>query len=115
MTLLETKINTTWTEVIMTEEPLKQTFPDPVKVEEKEELLTFEYVWENFVAQLNAKRAELQEKEEEINDQINSMTRIDLKDYNDLKIVVTKLEAALEALDLIRTRVCGEKSLITFD
>ena len=53
----------------MTEEPLKQTFPDPVKVEEKEELLTFEYVWENFVAQLNAKRAELQEKEEEIEDE----------------------------------------------
>lgn len=114
MTLLETKINTTWTEVIMTE-PLKQTYPDPVQVKEKEELLSFEYVWENFVSQLNAKRAELQEKEEEINDQINTMTRIDLKDYNDLKIAVTKLEAALEALDLIRTRVCGEKSLITFD
>jgi hypothetical protein len=43
------------------------------------------------------------------------MTRIDLKEFNDLKVVVTKLEAGLEALDLIRTKVCGEKSLINFE
>ena len=94
----------------MSEEPLKQTFSDPGS--NVPETLTFEYLWENFCAQLSQKRVELQEKEAEINEQVYTMTRIDLKDFNDLKIVVSKLEAAVETLDLIRTKVCGEKSLI---
>lgn len=103
----------------MSDEPLKLEFADPgsasVNVETTKELLTFEYVWENFVTQLNNARASLEEKNTEINDQMNTMTRIDLKEFNDLKIIVTKLEAGLEALDLIRTKVCGEKSLINFE
>lgn len=103
----------------MSDEPLKLEFADPgsvsVNVEPTKELLTFEYVWENFVTQLNNARASLEEKNTEINDQMNTMTRIDLKEFNDLKIIVTKLEAGLEALDLIRTKVCGEKSLIKFE
>ena len=103
----------------MSDEPLKLEFPDPgsaaVNVEPTKELLTFEYVWENFVAQLTNARASLDEKNTEINEQMNTMTRIDLKEFNDLKIIVTKLEAGLEALDLIRTKVCGEKSLINFE
>jgi hypothetical protein len=103
----------------MSDEPLKLEFSDPgsaaVDVKTTEELLTFEYVWENFVAQLNNARATLEEKNTEINEQMNTMTRIDLKEFNDLKVVVTKLEAGLEALDLIRTKVCGEKSLINFE
>lgn len=103
----------------MSDEPLKLEFSDPgsvsVNVEPTKELLTFEYVWENFVTQLNNARASLEEKNTEINDQMNTMTRIDLKEFNDLKIIVTKLEAGLEALDLIRTKVCGEKSLINFE
>lgn len=103
----------------MSDEPLKLEFPDPgsvsVNVKPTKELLTFEYVWENFVTQLNNARASLEEKNTEINDQMNTMTRIDLKEFNDLKIIVTKLEAGLEALDLIRTKVCGEKSLINFE
>ena len=53
----------------MSDEPLKLEFADPgsvsVNVEPTKELLTFEYVWENFVTQLNNARASLEEKNTE--------------------------------------------------
>ena len=61
----------------MSDEPLKLEFADPgsasVNVETTKELLTFEYVWENFVTQLNNARASLEEKNTEINDQMNTI------------------------------------------
>ena len=78
------------------------------------ELITFEELWDNFCAQLKEARKTLQEKEAEIDEEISTLTRIDLTEYNDCKIIVTKLEAALETLDLVRVKVCGEKSLINF-
>ncbi len=95
------------------ESPQKYEYPDPTPpVEEKKDLITFEDLWENFCQQLNVARENLQKKQSEIDEEISSLTRIDLTEYNDMKIMVTKLEAAVETLDLVRTKVCGEKSLI---
>ena len=95
------------------ESPQKYEYPDPTPpVEEKKDLITFEDLWENFCQQLNVAREDLQKKQSEIDEEISSLTRIDLTEYNDMKIMVTKLEAAVETLDLVRTKVCGEKSLI---
>ena len=95
------------------ESPQKYEYPDPTPpVEEKKDLITFEALWENFCQQLNVARENLQKKQSEIDEEISSLTRIDLTEYNDMKIMVTKLEAAVETLDLVRTKVCGEKSLI---
>jgi hypothetical protein len=95
------------------ESPQKYEYPDPTpSVEEKKDLITFEDLWENFCQQLTVARENLQKKQSEIDEEISSLTRIDLTEYNDMKIMVTKLEAAVETLDLVRTKVCGEKSLI---
>lgn len=81
---------------------------------QKTDLITFEQLWNNFCTQLQEARKNLKEKEQEIEEELSTLTRIDLTEYNDLKIIVTKLEAALEVLDLVRVQVCGEKSLINF-
>lgn len=95
------------------ESPQKYEYPDPTPpVEEEKDLISFEDLWENFCQQLTVARENLQKKQSEIDEEISSLTRIDLTEYNDMKIMVTKLEAAVEALDLVRTKVCGEKSLI---
>ncbi len=96
------------------ESPQKYEYPDPTPpvVEEEQDLISFEDLWENFCQQLNVARENLQKKQSEIDEEISSLTRIDLTEYNDMKTMVTKLEAAVETLDLVRTKVCGAKSLI---
>lgn len=75
-------------------------------------LLSFEDVWDNFCAQLEEARKELKEKEDELEQDASTLTRIDLSEYNNSKIIVTKLEAAIETLDIIRVNVFGEPSKI---
>lgn len=77
--------------------------------------ITFEEVWENFVNQLTEARIALKEKEEEINADAAHMTRIDLTEFNTLKTSVTKLEAAVETMDILRVNVFGQPSLIVVE
>ena len=91
------------------ESPQKYEYPDP---QTDKNLISFEDLWENFCQQLTVARENLKEKESQVNEEISSLTRIDLTEYNDLKVIVTKLEAAVETLDLVRTKVCGQESLI---
>jgi hypothetical protein len=79
---------------------------------EENKTVTFDEVWENFVKQLNDARIALKEKEEEIEADAAHMTRIDLTEFNTLKIAVTKLEAAVETMDILRTEVFKQPSLI---
>jgi hypothetical protein len=81
---------------------------------EEKELMSFEDLWENFVSQLTEARDFLAEKSTEIETQTTTCTRIDLHEYNEAKIKVTKLESALETMNLIRVHCLGEKSLVNY-
>jgi len=82
---------------------------------EESKTITFDEVWENFVSQLSEARIALKEKEEEIEADAAHMTRIDLSEFNTLKITVTKLEAAVETMDILRVNVFGQPSLIVVE
>lgn len=76
-------------------------------------LLSLDEVWENFCAQLEEARVNLKDKEDELEQDAANLTRIDLTEFNNCKIVVQKLEAALETLDIVRVSVFGQESKIT--
>jgi hypothetical protein len=82
---------------------------------EESKTISFDEVWENFVSQLSEARIVLKEKEEEIEADAAHMTRIDLTEFNTLKIAVTKLEAAVETMDILRVNVFGQPSLIVVE
>jgi len=92
-------------EVVITEETQEET---------QEEEVTFDSMWEGFVSQLTEARERVEAKGKELEAATASMTRVDLTEYNGLKTMVTKLEAALETMDLIRTKILKEESKITF-
>lgn len=92
-------------EVVITEETQEET---------QEEEVTFDSMWEGFVSQLTEARERVEAKGKELEATTTSMTRVDLTEYNGLKTMVTKLEAALETMDLIRTKILKEDSKITF-
>jgi hypothetical protein len=75
-------------------------------------LLTLDEVWDNFSSQLLEARKNLKTKEDELEQDASNLTRIDLTEYNNHKIIVSKLEAAVETLDIIRVNVFGEPSKI---
>jgi len=78
-------------------------------------LLSLDEVWDNFTAQLEKARVNMKEKEDELEQDAANLTRIDLTEYNNHKIIVSKLEAALETLDIVRVSVFGEPSKITIN
>lgn len=75
-------------------------------------LITFDEVWNNFSNQLQEARKNLKDKEDELEQDAANLTRIDLTEYNDCKIAVTKLEAAIEILDIVQVNVYGNKTKI---
>ena len=75
-------------------------------------LLTLDEIWDNFSNQLQEARKNLKSKEDELEQDAANLTRIDLTEYNECKIIVTKLEAAMEILDIVRVNVFGEPSKI---
>jgi sugar-specific transcriptional regulator TrmB len=77
-----------------------------------EKLVSLDEVWENFKNQLQTARQNLKEKEDELEQDAANLTRIDLTEYNNHKIIVSKLEAAIETLDIVRVSVFGEPSKI---
>lgn len=78
----------------------------------QEELLEFVAVWDDFVEQLVAARAEVKEREDELEKNSALLTRVDLTDLNEARNRCLKLEGACEALDIVRTKVIGEESRI---
>ena len=78
----------------------------------KSKLLTLNNVWDNFSTQLQEARKNLKLKEDELEQDAANLTRIDLTEYNNHKIIVSKLEAAVETIDIIRVEVFGEESKI---
>jgi hypothetical protein len=88
---------------------------EQIMTDEKSTLLTLDQVWDNFCGQLNDARTALQSKEEELEYDSAHLTRIDLTEYNDCKTVVSKLEAAVEILDIVRVSVFGETSRINIE
>lgn len=76
-------------------------------------LLSLDDVWENFCSQLEEERKNLKDKEDELEQDAANLTRIDLTEYNNCKVVVQKLEAAIETLDIVRVSVFGQQSKIT--
>lgn len=85
------------------------------ETEEKKDLKSFDDLWEGFSKRLADARVALLNKREEIEKQTEISTRIDLTEYNDLQIMVHKLEAALEALNLVRVQCMGLESLINYE
>jgi len=77
------------------------------------QLLSLDEVWDNFCAQLEQARKDLKDKEDELEQDAANLTRIDLTEYNNCKIVVQKLEAAVETLDIVRVNVFGQESKVT--
>lgn len=75
-------------------------------------LLTLDDVWDNFCSQLEEAKKGLRLKEDELEQDAANLTRIDLTEYNNHKIIVSKLEAAIETLDIVRVSVFGEPSKI---
>lgn len=78
----------------------------------KEKLISLDEVWDNFKNQLQTARQNLKDKEDELEQDAANLTRIDLTEYNNHKIIVSKLEAAIETLDIVRVNVFGEPSKI---
>jgi chaperonin GroEL (HSP60 family) len=85
------------------------------ETEEKKELKSFDELWENFSQRLSDARVALINKKEEIEKQTEISTRIDLTEHHDLQIMVHKLEAALETLNLVRVECMGLESLINYE
>jgi len=85
------------------------------ETEEKKSNKTFDDLWDNFSERLKETRIALINKREEIEKQTEISTRIDLTEYNDLQIMVHKLEAALEALNMVRVECLGLESLINYE
>jgi len=85
------------------------------ETEEKKELKSFDELWESFSQRLADARVALINKREEIEKQTEISTRIDLTEYNDLQIMVHKLEAALETLNMVRVECMGLESLINYE
>lgn len=81
---------------------------------EEKELMSFDDLWENFVSQLTEAREFLQEKSNEIETQTATCTRIDLHEFNEAKVKVTKLESALETMNLVRVYCLGQESLVNY-
>lgn len=79
---------------------------------EASKLLSIEDVWDNFCSQLEEAKKNLKIKEDELEQEAANLTRIDLTEYNNHKIIVTKLEAAVETLDIVRVSVFGKSSKI---
>jgi NADP-dependent 3-hydroxy acid dehydrogenase YdfG len=77
-----------------------------------EKLISLDEVWDNFKNQLQTARQNLKDKEDELEQDAANLTRIDLTEYNNHKIIVSKLEAAIETLDIVRVNVFGEPSKI---
>jgi len=77
------------------------------------QLLSLDDVWDNFCTQLEQARKDLKDKEDELEQDAANLTRIDLTEYNNCKIVVQKLEAAVETLDIVRVNVFGQESKVT--
>jgi hypothetical protein len=75
-------------------------------------LITLDEIWDNFSNQLQEARKNLRDKEDELEQDAANLTRIDLTEYNDCKITVTKLEAAIEILDIVRVNVFGGESKV---
>lgn len=75
-------------------------------------LLSIDDVWDNFCTQLQEAKQNLKLKEDELEQEAANLTRIDLTEYNNHKIIVTKLEAAVETLDIVRVSVFGQPSKI---
>lgn len=75
-------------------------------------LLSLDEVWDNFCSQLSDARQNLKTKEDELEQEAANLTRIDLTEYNNHKIIVSKLEAAVETIDIVRVSVFGEPSKI---
>ena len=75
-------------------------------------LITLDEIWDNFSNQLQEARKNLKDKEDELEQDAANLTRIDLTEYNDCKIAVTKLEAAIEILDIVHVNVFGGKSRV---
>jgi hypothetical protein len=78
----------------------------------EKKLLSLDEVWDNFSAQLEQARKNLKNKEDELEQDAANLTRIDLTEYNNHKIIVSKLEAAVETIDIVRVEVFGQESKI---
>jgi len=83
--------------------------------EEKKELKTVDELWDSFSERLANARVAVVKKREEIEKETEISTRIDLTEYNDLQIMVHKLEAAMETLNMIRVECLGLESLINYE
>lgn len=81
---------------------------------QEKELATLDELWDEFSKRLEDKRAFLQIKKKEIEEQTATCTRVDLVEYNDANMMVSKLEAAVETLDVVRVRCLGLESLINY-
>lgn len=82
--------------------------------ETQKELETIDDLWEEFSKKLEAKRQFLEIKKQEIEEQTATCTRVDLVEFNDASLMVSKLEAAIETLDVVRVRCLGLESLINY-
>ena len=89
-----------------------ETVTEETVTEEKE--ITFDDLWETFSGQLEDCTAKYNECERRINEETSACNRIDLQEFNSLKIAKHKLEAALEALDLVRVHCLKMESLIQY-
>ncbi len=78
------------------------------------ELETFDTIWNEVIAKLAEQRELKVEKRKEIDEQTATCTRVDLAEYNEAHLMVNKLEAAVEVLDLVRTRCLGLESAINY-
>ena len=87
---------------------------ETVTEETTTEEITFDSLWETFSTQLEDCTAKFNECERKINEETASCNRIDLQELNTLKIAKHKLEAALEALDLVRVHCLKMDSLINY-
>lgn len=85
------------------------------QTEEKKDLKSFDDLWDDFSERLINVRLALGEKRDEIDKQTEISTRIDLQEYNDIQIMVHKLEAALETLNIVRVECLGLESLINYE
>lgn len=83
-------------------------------MEEQKELESIDVLWDEVTLELVKKREFLEQKKKEIEEQTATCTRVDLVEYNDASIMVTKLEAAAEILDMVRVRCLGLDSLINY-
>ena len=76
---------------------------------------SFDEIWDSFSSQLREVTEKHAKKEEEINDQLTYANRVDLTELNTLSVMKHKLEAALEALDLVRVNCLNLEPLIVYE